>query len=106
MWYRKIAPKAGLALPVLALYLLWLWQPERQVRLHTSHFLKKVEQRNWDAARKFMADDYSDRWEHDKDSAVAEAREAFRQFMFITIENRTDSCEMAPENATTRTVIK
>jgi len=106
MMFRKYAPAAGSGLVAFALFLLWLWQPERQVRLHTSHFLKKVERRNWDAARKFLADDYSDRWQHDRDSAVSEAREAFRQFLFLTIENRTDSCEMAPDSATTRTVIK
>ena len=90
----------------LALFLLWLWQPERQVRLHTSHFLKKVQQRNWEGTQKFLAADYSDRWQHNRESAVADAREVFRQFLFVTIENRTDSCEMAGDSATTRTVIK
>lgn len=94
------------ALVALALYTLWLWQPERQVRLHTAHFLKKVERRNWDAMGEFMAADYRDRWEHDKESAVADAREVFRQFLFVTIENRTDSCELAGDSGTTRTVIK
>jgi hypothetical protein len=53
-----------------------------------------------------MADDYEDRWEHDKETALANAGEAFRQFLFVTIENRTDSCEVAPASATTRTAIK
>ncbi len=104
--FRKYAPAAGAALVAVALFLLWLWQPERQVRLHTSHFLKKVERRNWEAAGKFMAEDYRDRWEHDKESALEDVREVFRQFLFVTIENRTDSCEMAADSATTRTVIK
>ena len=90
----------------LGLYLLWLWQPERQVRLHTSHFLKKVERRNWAAAGKMMADDYRDRWQHDRASALAEAREVFQQFLFLTIDNRTDTCDLAPDSATTRTFIK
>ena len=90
----------------LALYLLWLWQPERQVRLHTAHFLGKVERRNWEAAARFMAADYRDRWWHDRATALAEAREAFRQFLFVTLEVRTDSCELAPESATTRTVLR
>jgi hypothetical protein len=106
MMFRKYAPAAAAALVAFALFLLWLWQPERQVRLHTSHFLKKVERRNWNAAGAFLASDYSDRWNHDRDSALANAREAFRLFLFVTIENRTDSCEMAPESATARTVIK
>lgn len=103
---RKYAPWAALAVPAFALYLTWLWQPERQVRLHTTHFLKKVERRNWDAARTFLADDYADRWEHDKESALADAREVFRQFLFLTIENRTDSVTMADDRAETRTIVK
>jgi len=51
MWFRKYAPAAAILLTLWALWLVWLWQPERQVRLHTTHFLKKVEQRNWEAAR-------------------------------------------------------
>jgi hypothetical protein len=106
MIFRKYAPAAVAALVALALYLLWLWQPERQVRLHTAHFLKKVERRNWDGVSDFIAADYRDRWEHDKESAVADAREVFRQFLFVTVESRTDSCELASDSATTRTVIK
>lgn len=90
----------------LVLFLLWLWKPERQVRLHTSHFLKSVERRNWNSSKSFLADDYTDRWQHNKETAVADAREAFRQFMFVTIENRIDSCEMAGDHATVRAVIK
>lgn len=90
----------------LALYLRWLWQPERQVRLHTSHFLKKVERRKWESARGFLAADYTDRWEHDPESAIADAREVFRQFLLLTIENRTDAVALAGDTATTQTVIK
>jgi hypothetical protein len=106
MLFRKYAPAAAAAFVAFALFLLWLWQPERQVRLHTSHFLKKVERRNWDDARNFLAPDYSDRWTHDRDSAVADLREAFRSFLFVTIENRTDSCELHGDRGTTRTVLK
>jgi hypothetical protein len=106
MLFRKYAFPAAVALVALVLFLLWRWQPERQVRLHTSHFLKSVERRNWDSAKNFLADDYTDRWEHNKESAIADAREAFRQFMFVTIENRIDSCEMGDKQATARTVIK
>lgn len=103
---RKYAPWAALAVPAFALYLAWLWQPERQVRLHTTHFLKKVERRNWDAVRAFLADDYADRWEHDKESALTDAREVFRQFLFLTIENRTDSVTFTGDHAEARTIVK
>jgi len=90
-----------------ALWLLWLWQPERQVRLHTTHFLKNVERRNWDTARAFLAEDYTDRWNHDPNSAISDAREVFSHFFFLTIENRTDSFEWPnPDTATAHTVVK
>jgi len=106
MLIRKYAPAVAAALVALAIYTLWLGQPERQVRMHTAGFLKKVERRNWPAARKYLADDYSDRWEHDKASALANAREVFRQFLFVTIENRSDWCEVVGSRGTTRTRIK
>ena len=82
--------KPALALALLAaaaLYAAWLWQPARQVRLHTAHFLGAVERRNWEKVRSFVADDYSDRWGHDKEFVLREAREVFRQFLFLTIQN-------------------
>ena len=88
------------------LWLLWLWQPERQVRLHTTHFLKKVERRNWPGAGAFVAEDYSDRWGHTKKDALEAAREVFQQFLFLTIENRTDNCEILGNEGTTQTVVK
>ena len=74
--------------------------------LHTTHFLKKVEQRNWKGARAMMAGDFRDRWGHDQNSALEDARQVFSQFLFLTIENRTDLCERHGSDATTRTVVK
>lgn len=76
------------------------------MRLHTTHFLKKVERRNWEGARAFLANDYSDRWEHDRDSAIGDARVAFSDFLFLTMEDRTDHCEWQGKSATTQTVVK
>jgi hypothetical protein len=106
MLIRKYAPAAALVLVLWALWLFWLWQPERQVRLHTTHFLKKVERRNWAAARDFLADDFTDRWGHDKNSALEDAQQVFAQFLFLTIENRTDNCDIRGTAATTRTRVK
>ena len=103
---RKYALPAAIVLVIWALWLAWLWQPERQVRLHTSHFLKKVERRNWAAAKEFVAEDFADRWGHDKNSAMEDARQVFAQFLFVTIENRTDACDMHEREATTHTRVK
>ena len=106
MLIRKYAPAAVAAVIALALFLLWLWKPERQVRLHTSHFLKAVERRNWDRAQDFLGLTYSDRWHHTRESAMADAREAFRQFLFLTVQNHTDACDMEGDHATAHTVVR
>jgi len=106
MLFRKYAPTAAILLIAWALWLQWLWQPERQVRLHTTHFLKNVERRNWESARAFLADDYTDRWSHDQTSALGDAREVFSHFFFLTIENRTDTCEWQGADMITHTAVK
>jgi hypothetical protein len=103
---RKYAPFVGIALVLWAMWLFWLWQPERQVRLHTTHFLKKVEQRNWNDARAFLADDFSDRWGHDKNTAMEDAKEVFAQFLFLTIESKTDRCEVHGTEGVAETRVK
>jgi hypothetical protein len=94
---KKIALAAASALLVCALYAAWLWQPARQVRLHHAHFLRAVERRNWDKVQGFFADNYSDRWGHDKEFVLREAREVFRQFLFLNIQS-----EPAPPGITAR----
>lgn len=106
MMIRKYALTGAIVLVLWALWLAWLWQPERQVRLHTSHFLKKVERRNWAATKEMMAEDFTDRWEHNKASAIEDAQMVFSQFVFVTIENRTESCTMGEREATAHTKVK
>ncbi|HEY3897181.1 MAG TPA: hypothetical protein VGM54_01115 [Chthoniobacter sp.] len=106
MIFRKYALAAVAVLVLWALWLLWLWQPERQVRLHTTHFLKKVERRNWPGAGAFVAEDYSDRWGLTKTTALQDAQEVFQQFIFLTIENRTDNCEILGNEGTAHTLVK
>ena len=68
---------AGLAL-LIGFFLLWLWQPERQVSRHSGNLLRKVEGKNWSAVADFLADDYADQWGDDRTLALARMREAFR----------------------------
>jgi len=53
-----------------------------------------------------MADDFSDRWGHNRATALQDAREVFQQFIFVTIENRTDQCDVRGSEATTQTYLK
>jgi hypothetical protein len=106
MDFRKYALAVAILLILWVLWLVWLWQPERQVRLHTTHFLKKVERRNWDGAREMIATDFTDRWDHNPNSAIEDARQVFSQFLFLTIENRTAVCVVHGNEGMTDTTVK
>jgi hypothetical protein len=103
---KRYALPAASGLLAWALFVAWLWQPERQVRLHQKHFLHAVERRNWSALEKFIATDYRDRWEHDRDFLLDAAREVFGQFLFLEIEQRIDECVVEDSAATARAVVK
>ena len=68
-----------------ALWLAWLWQPARQVELHTSNLLKRASSRDWIAVEAMMAPDYRDAWNADRTAAVDEARQLFSHFFALQI---------------------
>jgi hypothetical protein len=51
---------------VVGLYLAWLWQPERQVRLHAEHLIAKFEDRKSSGVADFISESYRDDWGHDR----------------------------------------
>jgi hypothetical protein len=69
----------GLVIALCAgLYLIWLWQPERQVRRHTDNFFQAIEHKNWDAAADFVAADYQDQWGDGRLRVLERRREGLR----------------------------
>ena len=62
----------------IGLYLVWLWRPEHQVRLHTEHFFHAIDGRNWETVVDFVADDYQDQWGDDRARLLELMREGFR----------------------------
>ena len=69
----------GLAIALcIGLYLVWLWRPEHQVCLHTEHFFRAVDGRNWETVADFVADDYQDQWGDDRARLLERMREGFR----------------------------
>jgi hypothetical protein len=69
----------GLAFALcIGLYLVWLWRPERQVRLHTENFFHAIDNRNWDAVADFVGNDFQDQWGDDKTRLRERMREGFR----------------------------
>lgn len=85
---KRAAFGCAAALLALAIWLAWLWQPERQIRLHTAHLLGGIERRSWKRVGDFLADDYSDRWGHDKAFVIEGLRQVFGNFLFLRIEHR------------------
>jgi len=74
-----------------------LWQPARQVALHQRHFLDALENRDWDRLGRFLADDFTDRYGHDKAWILQEAGEVRRHFFVLTIEERESDLRLDPE---------
>ena len=69
----------GLVLAVcIGLYLVWLWRPAHQVRLHTENFFHAIDHRNWDAVGDFIGNDYQDQWGDDRARVLERMREGFR----------------------------
>ena len=67
-----------LAALIVGIYLARLWQPERQVALHATHLLSQIENKDWPAVTNLIADDYQDRWGHDRALLLERLREVFR----------------------------
>jgi hypothetical protein len=58
---------AGLVVAMLcAIYLVRLWQPQRQIELHNTHLLAQIEKHKWKAVDEFIGDTYHDQWGNDR----------------------------------------
>jgi len=69
----------GLVLAVcIGLYLVWLWRPGHQIRLHAKNFFHAIDDRNWDAVGDFIGNDYQDQWADDRARVLERMREGFR----------------------------
>jgi len=68
-----------------AAWLFLLWQPARQVELHTLNLLERASSRDWTAVETMMAPDYRDTWNVDRTTAIDEARRLFSQFFALQI---------------------
>lgn len=77
----------------------WLWQPERQARLHQQHLLRAFEERDWGDIAGFLAEDYADRWGHDKAFVLREGREVFRQFLWVAVAGEIVRAEVSGDAA-------
>lgn len=67
----------GLAI-VFGTFLLWLWQPDRQVNRHAASLLGRIETRNWTGTASLIGTEYSDQWGNDRPTMLARLGEVFR----------------------------
>ncbi len=72
--FRNAFYAGALLALVVGLWLARLWQPERQVRLHTEHLLAAANGRDWQEIEEFVAMDYRDQWGHDREEALRRLR--------------------------------
>ena len=73
------------AVAALVIWLFQLWQPARQVDLHTLNLLQRASARDWPAVERMMSPDYRDAWGHDRPTSIDEARLLFSHFFALQI---------------------
>jgi hypothetical protein len=61
-----------------------------------------VENKDWRKMAGLMADDYSDRWGHDKATIIDHTKQAFAQFFILTVESLELHVEEADAIGTAR----
>jgi hypothetical protein len=88
----------GLAF-VLGLWLLWLWQPERQVARHTDNLFRAIERRNWSATAGFIDGEYLDQWGDDRNLLLSRMRQVLQYARTIRIEYAEPSVAVAKPRA-------
>ncbi len=83
----------------IGLYLVWLWQPERQAKRHTENLFRAIERRDWEAAADFIGNDYQDQWGDDRARVLERLREGLRyaRGLRITASNPNVQVEASAE---------
>jgi hypothetical protein len=69
----------------IGLYLVVLWQPGRQVSLHTENFFHAIDHKDWTSAGDFIGSDYQDQWGDDRARVLERMREGFRYVRGVRI---------------------
>jgi hypothetical protein len=69
------------AVLLLLLWLVLLWRPSKQVRLHQKHLLEAVQERKWKTVEGLVSTDYKDRWGHTKPILMQRLPQVFGDFL-------------------------
>ena len=73
------------AVAASTIWLIQLWQPARQVELHTLNLLQRASARDWTTVERMMSPDYRDAWGHDRATSIDQARLLFSHFFALHI---------------------
>ncbi len=80
-------------------FLIWLWQPEKQVRRHTQKLFHQVEAKNWSAVSDLIDSDYRDPWNHDRTIVLERMREVMRYLRGMRIVTEEPVIKIDNRNA-------
>jgi hypothetical protein len=74
-----------LVLVVVGRAILIHWSPQRQLELKQEGFIKALEKHNGKKLLPYLATDYMDQWEFDRDDAVLAVSDVGSHFMILTV---------------------
>lgn len=77
-----------LAAFIIGLWFARLWSAENQVRLHSEHLLREVEDRSWSGVREAIAPDYHDAWGDDRMQLLTRLRSVSLMLLSLSIETQ------------------
>jgi len=84
MTWRQLGIGLGASGVAIGLYLLWSWQPERQVAHRFGELLTALEDRKWKKVDQLISPEYSDEWGTRKADLLRWSEEGLRHFFWIT----------------------
>jgi hypothetical protein len=91
---------------LIAFRCLWLWQPERQIRLHQQHLLEAAQDRNWQKFYGFFDDGFRLPNGQDKVWALQASRQVLGQFIALEIHATDTTVTIEGNTGRVRSVIR
>jgi len=63
------------------------WSPQRQLELKQEGFIRALEKHNGKKLLPYLAEDYRDQWEFDRDDAALAVSDVGRHFMILAVKS-------------------
>lgn len=103
---KRVMNRRTVFLVLVGLFLIWgLWKGvgvfgrsyERQILDAQEELLRAVERRDWNGVQALLKEDYTDEGGHDRETAVADGRQALAHFYTLTLKSEVTSVAAARE---------